>query len=876
MAPVEVSPREREVLELVGQRLSNAEISERLFISVRTVESHVSSLLRKLGVQDRRDLVTWAIALDGEGPDRRRTAAEPPTSLVGRHAELSELEREMATHRLVTLVGPGGMGKTRLALRAVQGRPSAFVDLTPLAPGADAHVVGRAVAVALGLVEPAGRSALDAVTGHLDTAPRLVVLDNCEHVLDGVAVVAQRLLRDTDAPLLATGRERLALPEEHVVTIGPLRHDEAALLFVERARAAEPDAPLDTVRVDEICRRLEGIPLLIELAAARLTALSLEDLARRLDGVLGLLGSGDRSRHRQRSIRATLDWSYDLLDPDEQALYRMLSVLRGPFRLAVAEALAPETENGSVAAGLAHLVDCSLLERHDDRYRQLDLIRADAAERLRRLGEEDAVRGRLVDWAFGVVHDGVVRGDEADLAAAVDAAKALDHPDLTRLAIALADAWQRIGRWADAQDLYEVAARTSCDPGPAFTGAELAWSRFHADGAVALFELALDLAAARHDSAAEARAAEGATEAMTRFAVTQTAYQTIETITRLVERCGAAADVARDDCSVAYAALARLWLAYWCHDQESTLTYLEAALAATEACGLATLRSAALDCQTALAVDDLRIDDARAALAERTRVLRAPHDGGARHVAETIDLLHMSSQVAFLIGDFARGREHAIELDEFGRERGVVSGLANLAEANFFLGNFDDCLAQAADVYAEMGARTDIGSGALAPAYVCAAAVHGYRGDVDVSEHWFDRATDHSGTLPPSKRKVFPVLLRADVHLHHGRNEAAAELLVDPPAEVRSQWRGWYGALRAEARGGRAVDEAERTLDGGPYSAAALARARGDLRQALAGFESCGAVYQAARTALTMDGPELEWARRTYEQLGLTVPTARV
>ncbi len=261
----------------------------------------------------------------------------------------------------------------------------------------------------------------------------------------------------------------------------------------------------------ELCQRLEGLPLVIELAAVRLAALSFDDLAARLDGALDLLGSGERSQDRQRSLRATLDWSYELLTADEQALYRAVSVLRGPFRLGVAEELLPAQARARVAAGVAHLVDASLLVRLEDRYRQLELVRADATERLRAAGEENAVNHRLVDWALRAVDKGLSHGDEHDLAAAVEAAQELGRPEFTDLALGLARAWEERGHghWSDAEMLYEAAAMASKEPKIAIRGADLAWSRSHGARAVALFELATELAVPAGDPAAEAYATSG-------------------------------------------------------------------------------------------------------------------------------------------------------------------------------------------------------------------------------------------------------------------------------------------------------------------------------------------------------------------------------
>jgi hypothetical protein len=611
--------------------------------------------------------------------------------------------------------------------------------------------------------------------------------------------------------------------------------------------------------------------LVIELAAARLAALSFDDLVARLDQALDLLGAGERSRDRHRSLRATLGWSYELLTAEEQVLYRAVSVLRGPFRLAVAEELLPVQARARVAAGVAHLVDASLLVRLDDRYRQLELVRADAKERLRAAGEENAVDHRLVDWALHAVDQGLRHGDEHDLAAAVEAAQELGRPEFTDLALGLARAWEELGHghWSDAEMLYEAAAMVSKEPEIAIRGADLAWSRSHGTRAVALFELGAELAVAADDPAAEAYATSATVELMGRFGCYTDSGCDPEVTTPLVERSSYAAGAAGDPCSRARALLACTWRSEWeRRDVDRMSLDAERSLAAARECGDMAILSSALDGCCSVALKRLDMATAERAIAERLEITKGFDPHRSRQFLERFDAVHMSCELDCILGRFDKALSAGQLLDELGRGRGIIfGGSTQLGPALFFLGQFDQCLQQVSGAFADALQRPGTGNSMLLRAICCAAAVCGYRGDQEAEAEWWGQAEALASAR--HRKDFFIKMMRADVLLHHGRRDDAAELMAEPPSSLVSPWRGWYGAVRAEARGPAAFADAEQVAEGGSYSAAVLARAQGRLEEALALFSECGAVYQAARTALGMTGAESEKARAIYAELGL-------
>ncbi len=344
------------------------------------------------------------------------------TSFVGRDHELEEVRSLLVGVRLVTLLGAGGIGKTRLALQVGAAVLDEYPDgvwLVELAALADPRLVMHAVASTLGVKEEAGHTLQDAVLAFVRDRQLLVVLDNCEHLVQACAEIARQMLQaGASIKLVATSRERLHLTGENVYQVQPLAApravdaaDPAALmrcdavrLFAERAAAAQTGFALSTqnaAAVVEICRRLDGIPLALELAAARVRSLSVQQIADRIGDRFRLLTNGDRTAlPRQQTLRALIDWSYELLAEPERILMRRLAVFAGGWTIDAAEAVAADTslERDDILDLLGTLVEKSLVnpDPGNERYRLLETVQQYAAEHLRQAERDDAVRRRHV------------------------------------------------------------------------------------------------------------------------------------------------------------------------------------------------------------------------------------------------------------------------------------------------------------------------------------------------------------------------------------------------------------------------------------------------------------------------------------------------
>jgi predicted ATPase/DNA-binding CsgD family transcriptional regulator/predicted HTH domain antitoxin len=405
---IKLTRRAQEVVELIALGLTNREIAQRLFVSERTVEWHIEQIFNKLGFTSRSQVAAWVgrFQIDAAVPvPSRRPRGNLPaqlTTFVGRNRELSSLFDLVTANRLVTVTGAGGTGKTRLALRMAEELQPDIpqgVWLCDLASVAEASLVGDAVARALG----ANRAAPDRLAAARDLLRErslLLVLDNCEHLLPASGAVALDLLAACPGVrIVATSRTPLGVIGESVFALQPLAPDDAIELFRHRAEAASPVFRLDATNanaVATICRRLDRIPLAIELVVPRLRVQSAEQLAAAvLDPAWQV-----RSDERHGSLRSLADWSYQLLKPDEQALFRRLGVFAGWFDAEDAAAIEPPAGTPTPVL-LGALVEHSMLVQEQTptggRYRLLETLRAFALEKLEDAGGLESARLSHVD-----------------------------------------------------------------------------------------------------------------------------------------------------------------------------------------------------------------------------------------------------------------------------------------------------------------------------------------------------------------------------------------------------------------------------------------------------------------------------------------------
>ncbi|MFG1962967.1 ATP-binding protein [Nonomuraea sp. NPDC049028] len=875
--PREVSPREAEVLAGVVEHLTNAQIAHRLRVSVRTVESHVSSLLRKYGVGSRAALA--AMNRHQPSPSVKPGHIEgipvSHTSFIGRRQERQEALAALAHAAPVCLVGPGGVGKTRLGAVVAQAASTsfpaggAFVDLAPIGEG----YVLRAVADALGLAERPPQPLEQAVTERVALGRSLLVLDNCEHLLDEVSELVERLRSACpQAGILMASRERPGLAGERVITVPPLA-EEAAALFLDRAHAIDPTFAAEPAAIAEVCARLDGLPLAIELAASRVPALGIDALRVGLQDRLRLL-SGARGRPaRHRSLRMVIGWSYDLLDDEERALLRRLAVFTGGFNLAAATAVMPDTPPSAIADVIGRLTDKSLIGAAGGGcWRLLETIRAFAADQLEDRGErEETLRLRL-RWAadtaatlesrldggwqpqFDLVADDL-RATLADTAAVPDRQAHQLARSLAHLTFARHFHREAIGHYLAAADRAGDAADSHQD---LLRAAATAVSI--ADGPLAFRLL---MRAAEHDGL---RAATLASALVVAHRYRRADDRDSMSVSALLDQ--ASADPA-DSRTAALVATARAW-------DQGGLELAGSAVNAARECGDTIVLLGALDVLTRAYARAGRLRTVQRICQERlTLIERLPrHEPSA--AAEIVDTFHSAARAELCVGDLPAAlavADRAHREDPIGEHPylSIPKTIRPLALS----GRFPEVFQQAPAMWAAWHQAGSPRSAWMSTAVSAVALAHGLAGSGEF-DLWRSRALEMAEVADAASSQVlapFAAFVEARVALHTGAHDRAATLVerAFAPFAVR-----WYEAYARAAGAELAVvaglpDAAERLAAALPYAeqnawaAAALARTRailyGDrdaLTAAIEQWTSIDARFERACTLRLLPGREQE------------------
>ncbi|MCT2594021.1 LuxR C-terminal-related transcriptional regulator [Streptomyces sp. N2-109] len=933
MSTSKISAREADVLALLGEHLSNAEIAARLFISVRTVESHVSALLRKLEVPDRRALSRRAAESARAEQSRPVSALPAPlTAFIGRVRERGELADAVKARRQVTVVGPGGVGKTRLALAVAAEAAGEFADgvwFVDLAPLTDPGRVGAAVATAVGVGEQPGRGIDEAVLAALADREALLVWDNCEQVRDGVAPFLERLL--VACPrlrVLATSRARLMVPFEWAFPVPPLSwadgsESEAVTLFMERAAAAgRPPEPAVRDRIAAVCERLDGMALAIELAAARWPTLGLDGLTASLSDPLRILAGGPRADDRHRSVRAVLDWSHDLLESQDRALLRRISVFVMPFTAEAATAVAgfAPLDPAAVADGLGRLAEQSLLTAAPSatgtRYQALETIRQYGRERLADAGELTDVRSRHMSWCLADAT--LLKGAEGpDWRARFDARAedlraaltwAADQPeqraDACRLALSLAELTFTRNLLGEAQERFEQAAALAGDAAAAAAlreAAGVAGCRRHGDDMFRLHRAAGEAARRAGDNAGAGRDLAAAATVAYRFS---SEFTRIPAVAEVAAVLAAARELSGDgdptagpaaEAAVALAEAAVVSDAFGAVQGASENTLQETVECAERAVALArraedpVAESAALDALSGARSWTGEPFAAAAAARRRIDILASvPRTPARTH--EWMDALAMAAGTALGVGDLPQAHRWGRQLADhplFAEAGHHATSWLLIADA--FAGDAGAVLTGSGkflDAWEQSGRQRSF---SLGPAAASVAMIHGLRGDHDARATWLT-VVDQAGTAA-EHRHGYGAVFDAMVLLHQGDAEAALERLAPEPEQVWKWvswiWLHWYVTLRAEASVLAGHPDAPERLAatrsvvaGNPVATAQLDRAEalldGDLTRQLAAaaaFDAAGCRYQSARTLLLAGNAHAAAGTAVLAGLGLA-PTA--
>jgi predicted ATPase/DNA-binding CsgD family transcriptional regulator len=862
----DISAREAEVLAAVGEHRTNAQIANLLHISVRTVESHVSALLRKCGTRDRRELA----ALAGQAAARPADATPPEarTSFVGRAGELEATRAALSANRLVTLTGPGGVGKTRLAVTAAGAVAADFpagvvyLDLVPVPPGQ----VVAAAASTLGVTERPPRSLLDSVADRVRGRVMLLVLDNCEHVLDEVGGLVEALLRaGRQLCLLTTSRERLGVTGEEALAVPPLPLGSAAeVLFLDRARGVDREFTAPPALVTVACARLDGLPLAIELAAARAAAIGVDGLLTALEDRLRAVVGARGGEARHHSLRDVLGWSYDLLEPAERALFQRLAVFAAGFDLEAAAAVSPRERPSTVAHLLGRLVEKSLVTRQlgagaGSRWRLLETVRAFALECFDAGADRDEVLRAHLEWASRVAveladrldeDDRPARYDEVvdDLRAAFARTEPAPDPVAHRLGRALAHLTFARGSFVESRAHYRAAAERATTPGAAVrdlrSASEAAQSLADGDDAFDLLLAGADRAGDKRDRAIMLALAVILANRFTGD------FRHPVPAARRAELLRRATLDDHDQELTAVLATARAW-------QAGDLA--DAAIKAAHDAGDPILIQGALDCAKLAAARRGRLREAYRIARERLDLLptltkHRPADG-----IEMFDLFHTVSVCALAVGDLPGAlaiAARATEQDPVNGDYPFVSRLKFLAPLTLS-GRFDEAIQLGETAWAEWQAAGSPLLAWLSPSVEILVLAAGLR-DGD-GRHWRKRTLEFAGP----RRSASTAFVDARLAVHAGDMADAGTLVHNAFQDFAQPWyRAYANAAGAElavlaglSDAEKRLDQAARTATENDWAAACVARARGRLtgdpaaiRESMAIWDRIGARFELDQT----------------------------
>ncbi|MQA63120.1 MAG: hypothetical protein GEU86_16880 [Actinophytocola sp.] len=688
-----------------------------------------------------------------------------------------------------------------------------------------AAFVPQAVAAALGITARPQQPLADAVRERLAEGRWLLVIDNCEHVLDAVSQFVTELCAACPGlVVLATSLERLGSSEERVITAPPLalispetgkaKGSEAVTLFLDRARAIEPHLDPDPALVGEVCARLDGVPLAIELAAARCASLGIDGVLTALDDRMRLLKGARGSAERHRSLRAVIDWSHELLDDEERAVFRRVALFWGGFDLDAATAVAGDAaaSRAAIADIVGRLADKNLLAHRrgpTSRWHLLEIVRVYAGELLAASGEEAEIRARHLRWAAGIaqrIEQRMVAGGDwrEEFDVVVDDLRAAlhqltpepEHAVVHQLACALGHLAYTRSYLAEAQVHYETAAvHTSGRAKVAAlrSAAHVAFAQMRSDSAFELLRDAADRAAAANDPAAEAIALASAVVLGARCPGSFPEAPSEELLGELLARAQRVAD--DSPVVLAHIAAAKAWTA--CPVRARCDGPLgEEAPAAAQRVGDDALISAALDGVTTAALGDGRFRKAAMLADRRLRLL----DRFARHDpaigGEVGDIFHMVTETAIASGNLPAARIAAARAATDSIGQGVpMLAHSRLALTDALRGSFAEALVEAGEMVSAWRRAGKPTAGWMAPAQYAAAMVCGLTGDHTDMRMWSARALEL--TKDP-KVQGFAHFVECRVALHDGRLDDALAIAEQLPAEYLGKFDAYARAIAAE------------------------------------------------------------------------------